>query len=549
MAGAFVILSQEKAMQYEADEFYPTPPALIADMLSGVSLDSIGTILEPNAGKGDINKYLQHRKDKYSRKTLDIDAIELSPELRHILKGQEMRVVHDDFLTYDTFKRYDLVVMNPPFSNGDKHLLKALRFVIGGGKLVCVLNAETIRNPYTNGRRELVKRLEELHAVIDYRQNAFVSAENKTGVEIAIVRVDMPESGYDSVILDNLRQAEETRIPREEPDNPLVSNNAIRALVERYDHEARAGITLMREYTAVLKTFMTTEQSRSPILIMEIDDRKLHYTKNLTESVNDYLTAVRRRYWEALFTTGDFVDRLTSNVQSDLHSRVGEFAGYEFSLFNIYQLYIDLGQDLLANIKKTILDLFEDFTHRHSWTEYSNNIHYYSGWKTNEAFKINRKVIIPIYGSSDWNRGGDGQYRLDWGVRGKLCDIEKTFDYLAGNVLSGHRSLAEIIEDAQRQGQRHKVHFKHFTASFFQKGTCHLEFHDDRLVKKFNIFGAQQRGWLPPGYGTASYEELEPEAREVVESFEGKDSYRQTVANNQYFLVSDAPQSLLPLCG
>lgn len=536
-------------MQYDANEFYPTPPGLIADMLSGIDLDAIGTILEPSAGKGDIIKYLRRHKDRFGRKNLDIDAIEISAELRHILKGQEMRVVHDNFLTYDTFKRYDLVVMNPPFSNGDKHLLRAINYVMGGGKLVCLLNAETIRNPYTNSRKELARSLDELNPVIDYRQNAFVRAENTTGVEIVITRIDMPEAGYDSVILNNLRQAEETRIPREESDNPLVSNNAIHALVERYGHEARGGVTLMLEYMSVLKTFMTTAQSSSPILAMEVDDHKLHHTRNIGESVNDYLTAMRRRYWEALFTAGDFMDRLTSNVQSDLRSRVGEFAAYEFSLFNIYQLYIELGQDVIANIKKTILDLFEDFTHRHSWTKYSSNIHYYNGWRTNEAFKINRKVIIPIYGSSDWNWGGGGQYRLDWGVRGKLYDIEKTFNYLAGNVLNDHQSLAEIIEQAQRQGQRHKVCFKHFTASFFKKGTCHLEFHDDNLVKKFNIFGAQQRGWLPPGYGTASYEELEPEAREVVKSFEGKDSYRRTVANSQYFLVNDTPERLLPLCG
>lgn len=534
-------------MQYDANEFYPTPPALVADMLAGISLSSVSTVLEPSAGKGDIIARFQQYKGEYD-KTFDIDAIELSPELRHILKGRKIRVVHDDFLTYETFKRYDLVIMNPPFSNGDKHLLKALRLVRGGGRLVCILNAETMRNPYTNARKELAKRLEELNAVIDYRQNAFADAENTTGVEIAIIRVTMPEAGYDSVILDNLRQAAEAAIPREESDNPLVSNNAVRALVERYDHEARAGITLIREYAAVSKTFMTTAQSRSPILALEVNNQKLHRANRLDASTHDYLAALRRRYWETLFTTGDFMDRLTSNVQSDLHSRVGEFEGYEFSLFNIYQLYIDLGQDILSNIKKTILDLFEDFTHRHSWTEYSKNIHLYNGWKTNKAFKIDRKVIIPLYGDSAWDSWGGG-YRLGFGVRGKLCDIEKTFDYLAGGMSAGHDSLHEILETAQRQNQRHKVRFKHFTASFFKKGTCHLEFHDEKLVHKFNLFGGQQKGWLPPGYGTVDYDDLEPEAREVVESFEGEESYRRTVANRQYFLVNDSPMLLLPSCG
>lgn len=114
--GRGVLVLEEKAMQYDANEFYPTPPELIAEMLSCTDQDGINTILEPSAGKGNIIKYPRQQEGRYGRKTPDIDAIEISPEPRHILKGQEMRVVHDDFLTYEIFKRYDLVAMNPVFS-------------------------------------------------------------------------------------------------------------------------------------------------------------------------------------------------------------------------------------------------------------------------------------------------------------------------------------------------------------------------------------------------------------------------------------------------
>ena len=40
--------------------------------------------------------------------------------------------------------------MNPPFSEGDKHLLKAINIMKNGGQIVCILNAETIKNPYSN---------------------------------------------------------------------------------------------------------------------------------------------------------------------------------------------------------------------------------------------------------------------------------------------------------------------------------------------------------------------------------------------------------------
>ena len=57
--------------------------------------------------------------------------------------------------------------MNPPFSNGDKHLLKALQMQEKGGNIVCLLNAETLRNPYTESRKELIRQLDKYDADIE----------------------------------------------------------------------------------------------------------------------------------------------------------------------------------------------------------------------------------------------------------------------------------------------------------------------------------------------------------------------------------------------
>lgn len=94
------------------DEFYPTPDSLLDIATKGCDFRKINTILEPSAGKGDIVEYLQ-RKGKENYKEYDIDCIETEPELRMILEGKEMRVIHDDFLTYRGYKKYDLILMNP----------------------------------------------------------------------------------------------------------------------------------------------------------------------------------------------------------------------------------------------------------------------------------------------------------------------------------------------------------------------------------------------------------------------------------------------------
>ena len=520
-------------MMYNADEFYPTPEKLIAEMLSGIDLDRIGAILEPSAGKGDIIKHIR----TYGRAEPDIDAIEISPELRHILKGEKIRVVHDDFLTFQSLQKYDLVIMNPPFSNGDKHVLKALSFVRSGGRLVAILNAETLRNLCTNTRHELAATLAAMDARIVYKQNAFADAEHKTGVEIALITATVPEEGRESVILDQLRRAAEQEPPKEHvSDNPLVNSDKIRALVERYEYEAKAGVFLIDEYSAVSRFMLTTEHDKSPLLELEITNDGYRAHTNPQRAKNAFLQNLRLRYWRTLFDTGEFSHRFTSNVLSDLHSRITEFSRYEFSLFNIYELYIELGNSIIDNIKDTIVKLFDDFTARHSWAEYSSNVLHYNGWKTNDAFKINKKVVIPLYGS--FNRWyADGRFEFGYDVPRKLRDIEKTFDYLAGSLTNDHGEIERILKTAGENGQRRNVQFKHFSASFFKKGTCHLVFNDADLVKKMNIFAGQRKNWLPPGYGTTAYGDFEPEAREVVKSFDGgATGYTHTVANGEYFL-------------
>ena len=144
--------------------FFPTPKNLIKEITKDIKWWLIDGILDPEAGKGDIVDYI--RSEQADRV---IDCIEINPELRATLKGKGYSVVHDDFLTFEPRYHYDLIIMNPPFDKGATHLLKALSIQERGGRVICILNAETLRNPYTNERKVLVKKLDDLNASITYR--------------------------------------------------------------------------------------------------------------------------------------------------------------------------------------------------------------------------------------------------------------------------------------------------------------------------------------------------------------------------------------------
>ena len=253
-------------------DLYPTPQNLIDKMICDLDFIMIRNILEPSAGKGNIVEVLKKKEEiclhGYNKYQLDIDCIEADQNLQHILKGKNFRVVHNDFLTYDTMKEYDLIIMNPPFSNGCKHLLKALEMQQrNGGAVVCLLNAETLKNPCTNDRLDLQRKLTEYNAKIEYIQDAFLDAERKTAVEIALVKVQLPEVQRESFILEGLRKAQEQKEIEAEESTQLIDSDFFKAIVKQYQLEVEAGIKLIKEYYA-MQPFILSQYRKAAVYFL-----------------------------------------------------------------------------------------------------------------------------------------------------------------------------------------------------------------------------------------------------------------------------------------
>ncbi len=538
-------------------DFYPTPQNLIDKMLYDLDFTMIKTILEPSAGKGDIVEALKKKAETYNKYwgnkefQFDIDCIEADQNLQHILKGKNFRVVYNDFLAYDTMKEYQLIIMNPPFSNGCKHLLKALEMQQrNGGAVVCLLNAETLKNPCTNDRQDLKRKLTEYNAKIEFIQNAFLDAERKTAVEIALVKVQLPEVQRESFILEGLRKAQEKREFQAEENTQLIDSDFFKAIVNQYQLEVEAGIKLIKEYFA-MKPFILSQfekdketgktiQTGGCILQMDIIGNRDKYNSKL--SINEYIREVRKKYWKALFENPKFIGQLTNNLQQDFYNKVEEMKDYDFSLYNIYQLKIDIQKKVVKGIEDTIIELFDELSHKYSyWDETSKNIHYYNGWKTNKAWIINKKVIIPLAGyDSFWNRYNPSDYKI---VR-KLQDIEKCFNYLDGGLTEAV-DLEESLKFAEEYGETKDIQLKYFTVTFYKKGTCHITFNNEELLKKFNIFGSQHKGWLPPSYGKKNYKDMTAEEKAVVNEFEGEKEYNKVISNKEYYLFDGNNFNLL----
>lgn len=534
-------------MDYKAfgDDFYPTPPDLGRELMKGIKWDEIERILESQAGHGGLALQVKSAWEAGAYRArhhgeVHIDTIEIEPRLQHILKGEGFRVVHNDFLTFETFTRYSVVLGNPPFSTGDLHLLHAIRLQRRTGGLIrYILNAETLRNPYSVTRKDLVGQLDELGAEVRYVKNAFSKAERPTDVEVAIVSIDIPQPSSDgsSLIMDELKRAAVHEAKVDQP-NYLVSGNTIEALVEQYKMEAGACLVMIREWERVKPHIL--DYHKSPIICLTMNGSQSGYNKEV--SPERVIKQLRDKYWRALFSDPEFTAVLTTDLRRNYEDQIKDLVNFEFSMFNILTLRQQFSCHVLEGIDKAILSLFEELSHKHAYyDETGKNVHYYNGWKSNKAWKIADKVVMPMFNAIEKVGYGNAIYRLSYNSNAlqRLLDIEKVMCYLDGKRIE-KTYTGEILKQRVEGGQIHKISTDYFEVSFYFKGTCHVKFTRPELLKKFNIYGANSRKWLPPVYGKAKYADLTPEDRTVVDAFEGEKSYKDTVDRAVFYLMSTA---------
>lgn len=553
-------------------DFYPTPGFLAGKMLGKVDWSKVISILEPSAGKGDlieaIYKFIEaHRYDNGGRwnrqkpnvrlycndqRKTDIDCIEIDYNLRLILRGKDYRLVAEDFLDYEPQKSYSLVLMNPPFSSGAQHLLKAISLQKRtGGQIVCLLNAETILNPYNNIRKELKAELDRLGASIEIVHDAFKKAERKTDVSVAIVYICIDKPKRESKLFEEMKKAQEVRYAKDDiAEDSLVYGDEIDQSIQHFNLEASVGRELIEEYAALSPNILSGGSDPSPLITLKAGDTEIREDRDVESAVNGYLKALRYKYWSRYLDMPKIKERLTSTMRDEWYDKLSAMQDYDYSRHNIAQLNFDMQQQLLSGIQDSIISLFEKLSQEHAYYEDDSchNIHYYNGWRTNKAWKVNGKCIIPAYGSykrSVFKETWDDKVTNEidaYDAARVISDLEKTLNYLNKGEVSGVSIEGALDRAIARESKT--VSFTYFDCTFYKKGTAHIKFYPEAqpILDRLNIFAARSRSWLPPSYGRKHYEDMTTEEQSVIDEFQGRDDYENKVMVNpsNYILEASA---------
>ena len=525
-------------MYNDNKDLYPTPKELANKMLSKVNWRDVKNILEPSAGLGHLVEAIKdyaHRHTNYN-----ISCIEIDNKCRNVLIWNNYNVIDSDFLAYNGLEQFDLIVANFPFSDGDLHLHKAID-VLFSGQIVCLINAETIKNPFSNSRKSLIQKLNKLNASIEYIQNSFLDAERKTGVEVALIYINKVQN-VETELFNDIQQSEDN-FEDIKSDNAVATKDNIHNIVQRYNQDKE---TVTNQIMDFYKNYKKVSKYLTlGVVGQELDRHQKELkceagelTKIMKQRLNDFAIKLKKDYWLEAMQLDEIKSKLTSKKRKELASELNSYCNMDFTENNIKIFIQNLVAKYLTMIDEAINEMFDKFTEyafrdgRNQNNEYSQNIHLFNGWKTNTAYKVNKKVILP-FRADGWEMKTLYSDKRDFfddvdlvfnyfdsqNIKNDLLEYQDKSAYNNKGIIQTDKT-SEIVAYQLEKGETKNIKTRYFNVTLYKKGTVHLVFNDLYMLRRFNLFVAKKRGWLPMNYGyTKEYDSSY--------DFETKKEYKQ----------------------
>lgn len=465
----------------DKSDFYPTPEEVINTMMMGENIIS-KVILEPSAGSGNIVRWLKNNGAG------EVIACEKDKHLQKLLAG-ECQLLAEDFLsvTAEQVSHIDYIVMNPPFSEGIRHIRHAFEIAPAGCTIVALCNSTNLEKTW-NSDYVTFQELVKLYGNSEYLGTAFGTAERKTDVGISVVKL-YKEGEADEEFADYMFSNEEDMLEANETEG-LVQYNVVRDMVNRYIYAVKLFDETMAASKKINEVARFDDETGGflPIEFVIVD----HNRKVVQVSRQQYKKQLQRYYWRIIFRKLNMEKYATNGLREQLNRFIEKQVEVPFTMHNVYQLLNMVIQTTGQRMDKALLEAFDLICSLSAENSTAGE-----KWKTNANYMVNRKFIVPYMTSYDARWPRDYVTLSYSSNETKVIDVVKALCYITGTNYDSINPLNRLIYDRKiPYGEWFEWGF--FRVKAFKKGTMHFEFLDEAVWAKFNQAVAKQRGWVLP---------------------------------------------------
>lgn len=455
-------------------DFYPTPPEVAAEMLDPLDLRG-RVVLEPSAGSGNLVR------ECVDRGAAEVLWCEKEPHLRDILTSIHGAVPSKrcpDFLQLqgEAVSHIDMIVMNPPFSADERHILHAWEIAPPGCEIVALCNWNTCEGTHRRLQLQLSNLVEAYGSKEDLGE-CFSTAERPTRVSVGLVRLTKPGqrvSGadeFDGFFLgpDDIEAQGEGLIPYRR------SRDIVNRYVEAcriYDEQVEAGVRLR----GVLDGFFGQE------LGLQVTVEGAPVTRNR------FRKDLQKAAWKHVFAEFLPAQMATSQLAKDINAFVEQQSKIPFTERNIYRMLQIVAGTQEQRVDRAVEEAIDSLT-KHT----KENRWGVEGWVTNSGYMLNRRFIRAYMAEVCWS--GRGVNVKTYGTQSdEIRDLIKALCFITG------KSFDEMGQPTKTEtfwpGEWYDWGFFRFKA--YKKGTVHFEFLDEEVWAAVNARYARIKGQVLP---------------------------------------------------
>ena len=464
-------------------DFYPTPPEVAAEMLDPLELRG-RTVLEPSAGSGNLVR------ECLARGAAEVLWCEKEPQLRDMLTsipGGYYRGVDFLLLAAEEISHIDVIVMNPPFSADEAHILHAWEIAPPGCEIVALCNWNTVGdwrgNPLTTRPGTRVQQqlgyLIESYGSKENLGECFSTAERPTRVSVGLVRLTKP--GVRASAADEFNGFFLGPDDIEAQGEGIIPYRRSRDIVNRYVEACRIFDEQVEAATrlhGVLDGFFGQE------LGLQVT------VEGAPVSRNRFRKDLQKAAWKHVFSEFLPAQMATSQLAKDINAFVEKQSRIPFTERNIYRMLQIVAGTQDQRVDRAVEEAIDSLT-RHT----AENRYGVEGWVTNSGYMLNRRFIQAYMAEPSWSDSSMVRVKTCGSQSDEIRDLIKALCFITGR---DHAEVAqpERGDNLYAPGEWYDWGFFRFKA--YKKGTVHFEFLDEDVWAAVNARYARIKGQVLP---------------------------------------------------
>ncbi|MBV7542170.1 DUF4942 domain-containing protein [Acidovorax sp. sic0104] len=484
--------------------------------------DEIPWIAELDEGDASGSRFREYARTKYSGIS-ERSVVEIDVAHHPHLKEMGVSILGYDFLDIRSLATVTTLILNPPFQAGCAHVLHGWDCLVDG-ELVAIINAETIRNPYSQDRRRLSDLIQR-HGSVEFLKDQFVrDVERVTEVEVALIHLDKTPQKYLEIekLLGDLARCPEG--PGEvDPDvcNALaLPNNFAGDACFRFE-QAVAAARRASESMAVADHLarglgLTLEEMQAKGLGGDFREMALPIREVATEDFCKRYKELKKRAWASVLRSSLLSDKLSNLARKKLEASAAHIYDLAFTEANIHGLFRGVVEAMPNIFEEMMVQLFDTIIGRNN-----DNVVFYKSFKSNDKHRIGMRLrktrfILPRMKTSFKT--------LDYEAQAILGDIDKCFHYLHGGT-GEYDGIVASLNKGLATGA--SVDTRYFRYRWFAGAqTIHVSARNPEVMERLNRFVGRLRQWLPGDMAEAN-----DDFRKQYETAEAlKDEYEKSLS-------------------